>query len=73
MPTTSSDVTYGTPEMAYEVMRLLKMKDRPSKQLLIMGGHEDGVLSYGNSLGQAATTLLNCCDGMFRSCRNDVK
>jgi hypothetical protein len=31
------------------------------------------VLAYGNSLGQAATTLLNCCDGMFRSCRNDVK
>jgi len=66
LPTTSPNVTYGTPEMAYEIMRLLKSKDRPSKQLVIMGGHEDGVMAYGNSLGHAASILLNCCDRMFR-------
>ncbi|NNE71291.1 MAG: class II aldolase/adducin family protein [Rhodothermales bacterium] len=66
LPTTSKDVTYGTPEMAYEIMGLLRAKDRPAKQLVIMGGHQDGVLAYGQSLGQAASTLLNCCDRMFR-------
>jgi len=66
MPTTNPEVPYGTPEMAYEVIRLLRMKDRPNKQLLIMGGHQDGVLAYGNTLGQAASTLLNCCNGLFR-------
>lgn len=76
MPTTTEEVTYGTPEMAYEVIRLLRMKDRPNKQLLIMGGHQDGVLAYGSTLGQAASTLLNCCDGMFRpgqACSTDLR
>lgn len=66
LPTTSPHVTYGTPEMAYEIIRLLTAKERPSKQLVIMGGHEDGVMAYGNSLGHAASTLLNCCDRLFR-------
>jgi len=66
LPTTSHDVTYGTPEMAYEIISLLRDKECPAKQLVIMGGHEDGVLAYGNSLGHAASTLLNCCDRLFR-------
>jgi len=70
MPTTSPSVAYGTPEMAYEVVRLLRQKERPARQLLIMGGHEDGVLAYGNSLGHAASILLNCCDRMFRPAKS---
>ncbi len=66
LPTTSSQVAYGTPEMAREVSRLLKDSDRPAKQLVIMGGHEEGVMAYGSSLGHAASILLNCCDRMFR-------
>jgi len=66
LPTTSPDVAYGTPEMAHEVSRLLKNNARPTKQLVIMGGHEEGVMAYGNSLGHAASILLNCCDRMFR-------
>ena len=66
LPTTSPDVAYGTPEMAREVSRLLKENTRPAKQLVVMGGHEDGVMAYGNSLGHAASILLNCCDRMFR-------
>ena len=73
MPTTSPDVTYGTPEMAYEVIRLLRDREKPAKQLLIMGGHQDGVLAYGNTLGHAATTLLNCCDRMFRPAESCVR
>ncbi len=69
LPTTSPDVAYGTPEMAREVSRLLKDNTRPTKQLVVMGGHEEGVMAYGNSLGHAASLLLNCCDRMFRPSR----
>lgn len=69
LPTTSIHVTYGTPEMAYEVIRLVReaqRSTRPGKPLVIMGGHEDGVLAYGPTLGQATATLLTCCDQLFR-------
>ncbi|TDI72422.1 MAG: class II aldolase/adducin family protein [Bacteroidetes bacterium] len=66
LPTTSPEITYGTPEMAHEVLRLLKQGPRPSKQLVIMGGHDEGVMAYGNSLGHAASILLNCCNRLFR-------
>lgn len=66
LPTTSPEATYGTPEMAREVFRLLKDHARPAKQLVVMGGHEEGVMAYGDSLGHAASILLNCCNRMFR-------
>lgn len=66
LPTTSRDVAYGTPEMAYEVRRLLSLRNPRNKQLVIMGGHEEGVMAYGASISQAASILLNCCDSLFR-------
>ncbi len=66
LPTTSPEIPYGTPDMAFEVNRLVRESVRPAKQLIIMGGHEEGVLAYGDSLGKAASVLLNCCDRMFR-------
>lgn len=66
LPTTDAAATYGSPEMAAEVIRLIRSQDQPRKQLIIMGGHEDGVLAYGIDLGQAAATLLTCCDRLFR-------
>jgi ribulose-5-phosphate 4-epimerase/fuculose-1-phosphate aldolase len=66
LPTTSRDITYGTPEMAHEVFRLLKESVNPAKQLVVMGGHQEGIIAYGSSLGHAASILLNCCDGMLR-------
>ena len=41
-PTTSKPVAYGTPEMAYEIMRLLKMSDMQKKRIFVMAGHEGG-------------------------------
>ena len=67
LPTTSKEVTYGTPEMAAEVGRLLSLNAGQSgKQLVVMGGHDEGVMVYGSSLSQAASILLNCCDRIFR-------
>ena len=66
LPTTSGDTAYGTPEMAFEVSELLRQHPQPAKQIIVMGGHEEGVFAYGNSLGHAASILLNCCDHIFR-------
>jgi len=54
--TTGKDATYGTPEMAYEITRLIK--NNPFKNLIIMAGHEEGIISYGRSLKGAADEIL---------------
>jgi len=59
LPTTSPDVPYGTPEMANEFRRLYVDTDFRKTQLAVMGGHEDGILSYGRSLEEAATRVLD--------------
>ena len=39
-PTTSKSVAYGTPEMAYEIMRLFKVCDVRSRKIFVMAGHQ---------------------------------
>jgi Class II Aldolase and Adducin N-terminal domain len=57
-PTTSKSVAYGTPEMAYEIMRLFKATDAPSRKILIMGGHEGGIVTFGKDLEEAFAVLM---------------
>ena len=59
LPTTSPDVPYGTPEMANEFRRLYVDTDFRRTRLAVMGGHEDGILSFGNTMEQAATIVLD--------------
>lgn len=51
VPTTGEKTAYGTPEMAIEISELLKVDS--SERLLVLGGHEDGIISYGNTLHEA--------------------
>ena len=46
-PATSKSVAYGTPEMAYEIMRLFKGTDLRSRKILVMAGHEGGIATFG--------------------------
>ncbi len=48
-------VGYGTPEMAGELARL---HEGNTAGVLAMGGHRDGVLSFGESAAQAAVALF---------------
>ena len=64
LPTTSPDVPYGTPAMANEFRRLYVDSDFRKTQLAVMGGHEDGILSYGRTLGEAATKVLDLSRGV---------
>lgn len=58
LPTTASDVPYGTPEMANEFRRLYRDTDFRRTQLAVMAGHEEGIVSIGRSLEEAANRVL---------------
>jgi len=58
LPTTSEDIEYGTPEMAYEITQLLKDDKARERRIFATLGHEDGVFSFANSLDQATAIML---------------
>ena len=58
LPITDSDVTYGTPEMAAEVQRLFRETEVKARRIFSMGGHEDGIVSFGCTAEEAGTVLL---------------
>lgn len=57
IPTTRRDVPYGTPAMGLEVLRLYRETDLARERILVMAGHDDGILSFGLDLAQAFGTL----------------
>lgn len=58
LPTTSEDVSYGTPEMANEFKRLYKTSGFAKTGIAVMAGHEEGIISIGMTLDQAANRVL---------------
>ncbi len=58
MATTYTDVEYGTPAMAREVQRLFRETDVRERQVFLMGGHEDGFVTFGPTVQQALAVLL---------------
>lgn len=58
LPTTDPDVHYGTPEMANEFRRLYRETDFRKTQLAVMAGHEEGIISIGATLEEAAGQVL---------------
>jgi hypothetical protein len=47
LPITDPAAAYGSPQLAEEIRRLSPLAGRPG--LLVMGGHEDGILAFGAS------------------------
>ena len=60
---TSRRATYGTPEMAAEVRQLLQT-GAAHGHILVMGGHEDGVISFGETTDEAGRAL---CDWLLKA------
>lgn len=58
LPVTQAGVANGTPEMAREVQRLYRESQLPATGLLVMGGHEDGVLAFAATADKAGETLV---------------
>jgi ribulose-5-phosphate 4-epimerase/fuculose-1-phosphate aldolase len=59
LPVTDPTADYGTPAMCQEVQRLLRDPEVARRQVLIMGGHQDGVLAFAESADEAGRALLD--------------
>jgi L-ribulose-5-phosphate 4-epimerase len=57
-PTTSKAAKYGTPEMAYEIMQLFRRTDAQTRKIVVMAGHEGGILTFGRDLEEAFAVLM---------------
>ncbi len=58
LPTTDVQAAYGTPEMAFEIQRIVKNQEEKHAGILFMAGHEEGIISYGETLDMAGNMLL---------------
>lgn len=59
LPTTAADIPYGTPAMATEVAHLYQQMGQPAHGVIAMGGHEDGIIGFGQQAEQAGQDLLS--------------
>ena len=59
LPTTSPDIAYGTPDMAEELDRLYRMEGLRESGVAVMAGHEDGLISFGTTIEEAAFRMLD--------------
>lgn len=56
--TTDPAIAYGTPAMAYAIQDLISQQNLAGQQIIVMGGHEDGLIAYGKSIEEAAMAFL---------------
>lgn len=58
LPLTPRDAAYGTMEMAQAVEQLVLAGVVREQRLFVMGGHEDGVVSFGRDLAEACGVMI---------------
>ncbi|MCE7933746.1 MAG: class II aldolase/adducin family protein [Chlorobi bacterium CHB2] len=58
IPTTDASVPYGTPQMALEFQRLFRTENLGATRIAAMAGHEEGLISFGATIQEAAELLL---------------
>ena len=58
LPTTASDIPYGTPAMARDFQRLWQETEFPAHGVAVMGGHCGGLVSIGPTVEIASERLL---------------
>jgi len=57
LPTTNTKIGYGTVEMANEIKE--KLTANTHSKVLVLGGHEDGLIAFGNTLAEAFKEIEN--------------
>ena len=60
LPHISADIPYGTVEMATAVEQLFQSSNLRQTSLFTMLGHQDGVVSFGRNMQEAAWELIKC-------------
>ena len=63
LATTDPAAEYGTPEMALEVSKIVKGQDPGAGGVIVMAGHQDGIISYGADLADAGNRILILVQG----------
>jgi ribulose-5-phosphate 4-epimerase/fuculose-1-phosphate aldolase len=58
LPTTSREIEYGTPAMAGEISRITSLLTTLDKKVIIMGGHEEGIIAFGKTVEEATRMIL---------------
>jgi len=58
LPSTGKKVEYGTREMANEIGRMMTDPQTLDKKVFVMGGHEEGIISFGKTVEEAAKVVL---------------
>jgi len=63
LPSTSPEIAYGTPEMAEAVKNMLEDSTVRELGCIRMGGHEDGLLFFAESMEKAGEKVVNIMEG----------
>jgi len=58
LPTTDRTIEYGTPEMAFEISKIMMIPETLDKKVFVMGGHKEGIIAFGRTMEEAAFTIL---------------
>jgi len=58
-PTSSENISYGTAEMANEIKRLFAETALRKEKIIVMGGHQEGIISFGRDLEEAGSILID--------------
>jgi ribulose-5-phosphate 4-epimerase/fuculose-1-phosphate aldolase len=58
LPCTDPSADYGTPEMASEIERLAAAREDSKPGLLVMTGHQDGILVYGPTAAETGGLVV---------------
>ena len=66
IPCTRASVPYGTPEMAEEVRRLFRETSVSAKRIFSMAGHQEGVITFGQTAEEAGEVMLKTLARAFR-------
>ena len=59
IPVTDPSIPYGTPEMSAAVLKLFETTAVAERRIFSMGGHEDGIVSFGQTAEEAGVALLS--------------
>ncbi|MFO8235992.1 MAG: class II aldolase/adducin family protein [Bacteroidales bacterium] len=57
-PTTSPEAEFGTPDLAKEIRKLMKSEEVEKEKIVVMGGHEEGILTFGTDVDEAGEAML---------------
>lgn len=63
IPTSKKEVPYGTPEMGMEIRRLFEEELLAEKHIMAMAGHDEGIITFGATLEEAAEVLMKYYKG----------